>query len=501
MPTNLDIKNQQLKVLKRILKNADESEFAANYKFSSWINEKGLYTSFVSEIPVFDYDTFYEAWVRKALTSGESILFNNKFKYLAITSGTGKMLGKHLPYSQEFIKSTLRSSGSMVFKMIRMGISPFLFIKNVLTVGGSTTFTQNNHILTSNSYNPELTAGFMSGIGFKESPKWFSFLSRPGHEVHAITDWKQKMDIIVNEAPTYKIGTLTGFPSYVLPLLRAIIKKYNLSTIHDIWPEFKLYIHSGVSIEHYRTGLNDCFGKKVDLFETYFATEGFFGHSVELNNPTMQLIINTNIFYEFVEVNNQNFDSNNVINNGAVIIPLWEVKTEKEYALLVTNNSGLYRFIQGDVLIFSDVEKCHFKLSGRLSEMVNLSGEIVTLSHYTTLFMEYCKLKDLTDITDYFIATEIEAGVSNYNWFIVSDKLKNNDFNDLDKYLMDHLVLYNNYRKDGLTSVCRIQIIPEFKYEQFLYLTNKKNGQSKMPKYLKGDLKVKFDQFMASTSE
>ena len=497
----LDIKKQQLAVLRRILKQADKSQFIEYYQLNKGTNSEELYDLFRIKVPAFNYETYYENWVKKALVEKEPVLFNEPFDYLAMTSGTGSMFEKHLPYSNKFISDVISSSGSMFFKLLQYGISPSLFLKKILTIGGSTSFDHNYSKIKDNNYRHDLTAGFMSGIVFKKSPKWFSFLYLPGAEVHAITDWKKKMDIIVDNAKSYRIGTLTGFPSYVLPLLKAIIQKYQLRTIHDIWPDLKLYIHSGVSVEQYRSGLESCFGKKVDFFETYFATEGFFGYSMALNSGIMQLIIDSNIFYEFAEVNENNFDEKQELKKEAIILPVWLIKPEVNYALIVTNNSGLYRFIQGDTLIFSDVKKLHFKLNGRLSEMINKSGEIVPVKHFIDVFVNFCHQFNFNDITDFFISALLEGDTTVYEWYIVSDTNAAKDFKELDAMLMEKLILYRDYRNAGITAPCRTRVIPKQAYEQFLIHVNKMNGQSKMPKYLKGDLKVEFLRFISNASE
>lgn len=498
---NLEIKNQQLAVLKRILKQADNSEFISYYKLNNEINSEELYESFVNKVTVFNYETYYENWIKKSLVEYKPVLFNGSFRYVAMTSGTGSMFEKHLPYSEVFIKDTIRSSRSLILKLIKMGISPFHFMKKVMTIGGSTSFDHNKMKITDNNYRQDLTAGFMSGIVFKESPNWFSFLYVPGPEIHALIDWKVKMDYIINHAKEYNIGTLTGFPSYVLPLLNSIIQRYKLNSIHDIWPNFKLYIHSGVAIDHYKSGLEACFEKKVDFFETYYATEGFFGYSASLNSDEMQLITNTNIFYEFTEVNETNFDEKQELKKEAFILPLWSLKPGVNYALVATNNSGLYRFIQGDTLIFSDVNKLHFKLTGRLSEMINNSGEIVPVKHFMEVFINYCQSNNYSQITEFFISTSMKDSISVYQWYIVSDVNSANDFDTLDEKLMEELILYRDYRNSGITAPCRIQFISNHNYVQFLIHTNKINGQSKMPRYLKGELEELFLIFMEDISE
>lgn len=485
----MKLRPDQSEILHSILGHLANTELGSHFRIRQWKDRTDFYSCFNETIPVVEYDEYYTGWISRALRTEDPVIWDRPFKYIALTSGTGNNREKHIPYTETFIRSLLRSSRQLIPRLLRNGVSPFMLFRKILTVGGSTDFTGATERVGAYGYLPHLRAGFMSGIIYHESPSWYSLLNVPGRKVHALADWEEKTDIIARNAHRYNIGTVTGFPSYVLPLFRKILDHYQARTIHDIWPHLRLYVHSGVPLGHYKSEILSCLGKDTDFYETYYATEGFFGCSEFLNSEHMILNTDGAVFYEFIELSSENFSPEGRLIPDATAVPVNSVQENVPYAMVITNCCGLVRMLQGDVLVFSDVEKLRFRLSGRISEMINNSGEIIPVSHIREELIGYCAINRLSGIREIFMTSDIKEGRSAYYFYIVSDNLDVRCFSGLDKYLSLSLPLYRSYRMDGLMRHPVINIVKEDIYNDFLSRSGKLNGQGKMPFYVAGRLK------------
>jgi|GEM_PF-2814766 len=485
----MKLRPDQSEILHRILGHLVNTELGSHFRIRQWKDRTDFYSCFNETIPVVEYDEYYTDWISRALRTEKPIIWDELFKYIALTSGTGNNREKHIPYTKTFIRSLIRSSRQLIPRLLMNGVSPFILLRKILTVGGSTDFTGATQRVGAYGYLPCLRAGFMSGIIYHESPSWYSLLNVPGKKIHALTDWEEKTDIIAENAYRYNIGTVTGFPSYVLPLFRKILDHYQARTIHDIWPHLRLYVHSGMPLGHYKSEILSCLGKDTDFYETYYATEGFFGCSEFLNSEHMILNTDSAVFYEFIELSSENFSPEGRLIPNATAVPVNSVQENVPYAMVITNYCGLVRMLQGDVLIFSDAEKLRFRLNGRINEMINNSGEIIPVIHIREELIRYCAINQLPGIREMFMTSDIKEGRSSYCFFIVSDDRNTDHFAGLDSHLSRNLPLYRSYRADGLMRCPVINMVKEDIYNDFLLRSGKLNGQAKMPFYVSGSLK------------
>lgn len=180
---------------------------------------------------------------------------------------------------------------------------------------------------------------------------------------------------MVLKAPSWDIGVIVGVPAWVQILIERIIKTYKVKTIHDIWPNLTVYVHSGVSFAPYVKTFEKLFGKPMLYSESYLASEGYIAYQNGFETKTMQLIVDNGIYYEFIPFNDANFDSEGNMVENPQTLTLEEVEDNKEYALLMSTNAGAWRYLIGDTIKFTNTERCEIVITGRTKHYLSICGE------------------------------------------------------------------------------------------------------------------------------
>src|SRR5882757_1792481 len=359
-------RRQQLKVLRKLLKKARFTEFGQQYRFDEILLSKHPGKKFQEMVPTFDYNSIYEAWWHKTLEGNADICWPGKIKYYALSSGTSEAGSKFIPVTNDLLRGnrivmvkqllTLRNYHDIPVKSIGKGW---------LMIGGSTSLQKGSGYY----------AGDLSGITARKVPFWFQPFYKPGKKIAATTDWTTKLEEVVKLAPQWDIGFFVGVPGWIQLCMEKVIERYNLNNIHEIWPNLGFFVHGGVSFDPYRKGFEKLLGKPIIYIENYLSSEGFIGYKHRESAKGMQLILNNNIFFEFVPFDNKNFDANGNKNEYPETFMVHEVEEGKEYALLMSTNSGAWRYLIGDTVRFVDKERCEIIITGRTKHFLSLVGE------------------------------------------------------------------------------------------------------------------------------
>ena len=188
--------------------------------------------------------------------------------------------------------------------------------------------------------------------------------AKPGDKISTIKNWDEKINAIVAKADSWNIGLIAGIPSWCLMLMERIVKHYDVDNIHDIWPNLQVYIHGGVFIGPYDERFKKICGKKVFLLDTYLASDGYFAYQVDPIKKSMKLLVNNNIFFEFVPFNADYFTETGSLISNQTAYTISEVKPGIDYALVISTNAGLWRYLIGDLVRFISVEEQEIIISG-----------------------------------------------------------------------------------------------------------------------------------------
>jgi hypothetical protein len=481
---------QQLRVLKKLLKKARFTELGQEYRFDEILFSRNPSKQFQKLVPVHDYNKIYDRWWKKTLEGVPDVAWPGKIKYYALSSGTSEAASKYIPVTKEMLRSnTINYVRQLLSLMSYDHVPRNAITKGFLMLGGATDLQKGE---------AGWYAGDLSGILAKKRPFWFQTFYKPGGRIAAIKDWNQKLNEIVEHATEWDIGYIVGVPAWCQMCMEMVIEHYKVNTIHDIWPNFSFFVHGGVAFEPYKKGFEKLLGKPIIYIENYLSSEGFIGYKHRENAKGMQLILNNNIFFEFVPFDNKNFDSSgNMVDNPETFM-VHEVEEGKEYALLMSTNSGAWRYLIGDTVRFVDKEKCELVITGRTKHFLSLVGEHLSVENMNKA------IQMVSDKMNIYIPEFTVAGFPYQNffahkWYVATDDKVDPETlrTEIDKKLGELNDDYAVERNSALKEVF-LEVLPEEKFLKFMEVKGKLGSQHKFPRVLKGKILDEWNRFLAN---
>ncbi len=482
-------KRQQVNVLKKLLKKATHTEFGQHYHFDEILNSRHPGKRFQELVPVHDYNKIYDEWWHKTLEGRSDICWPGNIKFFALSSGTSEAASKYIPITNDLMRG---NRIVMIKSLLSLRTYENLPVRSVskgwLMLGGSTDLQK----------GPGYYAGDLSGITAKKMPFWFSPLYKPGKKIARTKDWNKKLDYIVNEAPNWDIGFIVGVPAWIQMCMEMVIERYNLKTIHDIWPNLAFFVHGGVSFEPYKHGFEKLLGKPLIYIETYLSSEGFIAYQNRQDAPGMKLVTNEHIFLEFVPFDDKNFDADgNIIDNPEALM-IHEVEEGKDYALLISTNAGAWRYLIGDTVRFLDKEKCEIVITGRTKHFLSLVGEHLSVDNMNKAIQTVSEDFNIS-IPEYTVVGEPHGTFFAHHWYVAcDDRIDREELKTkIDLTLKEINDDYAIERGSALKDVY-LDILPESSFMEFMKLKGKMGAQHKFPRVLKGKMLADWKQFLAT---
>tara|TARA_Y100000589_G_scaffold332298_1_gene391330 strand:+ start:2829 stop:4385 length:1557 start_codon:yes stop_codon:yes gene_type:complete len=469
----------QYKELIKLLKTAAQTKIGTDYSFSNILNEDNVYESFKNTLPVFDYQTIYEKYWKYSLQDIPNISWPGKIKYFALTSGTSDASSKRVPVTIDMIKAIKKTSVNQSLTLTQLKLPPKFYDKSAMMLGGSTSLKKVN----------EHYEGDLSGILIKLLPLWMQLLYKPGRDIAKITDWNKKLDEITRKANQWDVGIITGVPSWYQLLFDRMLDYYQVESIHDIWPNLKIFLHGGVSFKPYEKSFKKYFREEVYYLETYLASEGFFAYQ-GANDSNLKLSLNNGIFFEFVEFNENNFDENGNIKSNVQAICVNDVKPGIDYALLVTTCSGTWRYLIGDTIKFIDTEKCFIEITGRVKMFLSVCGEHLSIENMNEAVQQTADELNIA-INEFAVYAKNKGPFFEHHWFLgIKDyvgKIDEDKIRDiLDKHLSTLNDDYATERKAALKYM-KVTVLPVETFYDWMNSIGKLGNQNKFPRVLKGE--------------
>lgn len=477
----------QHNTLLKLLKKANNTSFGRAYQFNEIINSNNVLKNFQKNVPVYDYSKIYKEWWHKSLKGEEDVCWPGKVKYFALSSGTSEASSKYIPVTTSMLKAIKRAGVKHLLTLVNYEIPEDLLNKGFLMIGGSTKLSQKTFY----------SEGDLSGITASNMPFWFQQFYKPGKDISAEKDWNLKIEKIVENAPKWDIGIICGVPAWIQIVLEKIIKHYNLNNIHDIWPNMKIYVSGGVSFEPYRGAYEKLFSKQIIYIDTYLASEGFIAFQTRPETKAMQLILNNNIFFEFVPFNDINFDEDgNIVNNPEVLL-LNQVEEGKDYALLISTCSGAWRYLIGDTIRFADKERAEIIITGRTKHYLSLCGEHLSVENMTTAINKVTKELNF-ETTEFAVAGIKHDGMFAHRWYLGTNS-KDIDTELLKQKLDSALKEVNDdYAVERITALrdVFVEIIPLEHFYGWMRSRGKEGGQNKFPRVLKNAQIAEWENYL-----
>ncbi|MEG2665776.1 MAG: GH3 auxin-responsive promoter family protein [Bacteroidales bacterium] len=471
-----DPKKSQNRELKKLLVKASETHFGEAYKFKRILQQQDFRKAFKESVPVFDYDKMFVQWWDRCLHGETFISWPGKIKYFALSSGTSGATSKYIPVTNEMVKAIRKTSTRQLFSLAKYDFPNELYEKGALMLGGST------HL----QYNGTYYAGDLSGITTGNLPFWFEYFYKPGRRISKERDWPTKLEEIIKKAPEWDIAAIVGVPAWLQILLQKIIERYNLNNIHDIWPNLEIYVHGGVSFEPYRKSFEKLLAHPLAYMETYLASEGFLAFQNRPNTSAMELVLDNGIFFEFIPFNEQNFDeSGNMVDKPKTLF-IDEVEQGKVYALLISTCSGAWRYLIGDTIKFTSIERHEIIITGRTKSYLSICGEHLSvdiMNHAVRMLGE----EKGVGILEYTVLGVECDGMFAHRWFLGCDEpLDEKDASScIDEYLK---TLNDDYRVERLEAIRKIsvEVLPTEVFYAYMRKMGKEGAQNKFLRVLKG---------------
>ncbi len=478
---------RQTKTLKRLLKKAELTAFGVHYNFTSIIESSNLVKTFQQTVPVFDYDAMHDAWWYRALNEEHNVAWPRKIKYFALSSGTSGAPSKYLPMSREMIRAIRKAGLKIFFSISRYRLDQEFYDKDLLLVSGSTSLKGRGGYYV----------GDMSGINVGKTPFWLRKSSRPGREITRIPDWNKRLEEIAKNAKNWDVGSISGIPSWIQLMIEKVVEYNGVTHIHEIWPNLRVFVHGGISMEPHRKAFEAIIKKPMIYIDTYLASEGFIAFQNRPGSKGMALILNNGIFHEFIPFNDANFDANGDLKGNPTAFTVENIKEGVEYALIISTCAGAWRYLIGDTVRFTDAQRKEIVITGRTKHFLSVCGEHLSVDNMNQ-GVRHLQETLGANIREFTVSVVPSGDSFAHRWYLASE-----DFLDhilaatiLDARLQEINDDYATERSAVLQAPQIETLSPQIFYD-FMKYKGKIGGQAKFPRVMKNELFEEWEHFVS----
>ncbi|MDH3697530.1 MAG: GH3 auxin-responsive promoter family protein [Flavobacteriaceae bacterium] len=457
----------QQEVLQQLLEMARETEIGKQYEFDT-INS---YKTFAERIPITSYEEI-EPKIERTRRGEQNIFWPTSIKWFAKSSGTTNAKSKFIPVSTEALEDChYKSNKDLLCLYLNNNENSQLFNGKSLRLGGSKEVNKDNGTFF----------GDLSAILIDNLPFWAEFSSTPSNRISLMDEWESKLSAIIDESIEQNVTSLVGVPSWMLVLLHKVLEDTGKDHLFQIWNNLEVYFHGGVSFHPYRDQYQALLPRKnFKYYEIFNASEGSFAIQDRNHADDLLLMLDYGIFYEFIPMNTYGEESPKAI-------PLWEVETGVNYAMVITTNAGLWRYKIGDTVRFTSTDPYRIKVTGRTKHHINVFGEELIIENAERALEKSCQLTGAA-VKDFTVAPVFMSGKEKgaHEWVIEFKKAPNRleDFTQLlDKNLKSLNSDYEAKRYKNMTlNIPIVHVAQEDLFYNWLKSKNKLGGQHKIPR-------------------
>lgn len=389
----------QEELLMNLLRSAENTVVGKHYDFASIRS----YTTFKERIPISTYEDL-EPFIEQTRRGEQNILWNTPIKWFAKSSGTTNAKSKFIPVSNEALEDChYKGSKDLLCLYLNNNENSGLFIGKSLRLGGSSQIYEDNNTFF----------GDLSAILIENMPMWAEFSSTPSNRVSLMSEWESKLAAIINESKNENVTSFAGVPSWMLVLLNKTLEVTGKNHLHELWPNLEVYFHGGVSFEPYREQYKKLLpSTDFKYYEIYNASEGFFAIQDQNHSNELLLMLDYGIFYEFIPMDTFGTQDEKVVH-------LSQVELGVNYAVMITTNAGLWRYLVGDTVRFTSLNPYRVRVTGRTKQHINVFGEELMVENADRALSKACELTQ-TEVIDYTVAPIFMDGKAKgaHEWII-----------------------------------------------------------------------------------
>jgi hypothetical protein len=460
----------QQAVLQQLVKHAARTLFGREHNFP----DIKSYEDFKTAVPIRDYEAF-APYIDKIKAGEQNILWKGKPIYFAKTSGTTSGV-KYIPISKDSISNHINGArNALLCYMAESGNSAFADGKMIF-LSGSPEMERVGGIPT----------GRLSGIVNHFVPRYLRGNQLPSYETNCIEDWEAKLDKIVNETMHENMTLISGIPPWMQMYFDWLSERNDGKKIKELFPNLQVIVHGGVNFEPYKAKLTDSIGGKVDLIETFPASEGFFAFQDTIDGEGLLLNTDAGIFYEFIP-------ANEIANEKPTRLSLGEVRTGENYALIVSTNAGLWAYNIGDTVRFLSTDPYRLVVTGRIKHFISAFGEHV-ISEEVEYAIKHAAKEFNTHIIEFTIAPAIQVteGLPYHEWFIEFEKAPGDMTKfalTVNNYLRQKNIYYDDLINGNILQTLKIRTMKKNAFIEYMKSIGRLGGQNKVPR-LSNDRKI-----------
>ncbi|MFZ1705628.1 MAG: GH3 auxin-responsive promoter family protein [Saprospiraceae bacterium] len=464
----MEPKTMQIDQLSMLLENLNETHYKLMFSGSKIKN----YDDFKKTIPIVEYEDI-QPLIHRVMMGEDSILWPGKTEYFAKSSGTTNDRSKYIPITDHnLFENHITSSWDAMSILYSLLPEARIFEGKTLLMSGS---------LSPFKDNPAVTVGDVSAILLSKIPMVGRPFYTPNQEIAMLSDWEDKLEKIADYCINEDVVNFAGVPTWTIVLFNKILEKTGKNNMLEVWPNLKTYLHGGVNFEPYVRQFKALIPSDSFLYmEVYNASEGYFSFQDKKEDKSMLLLIDNAIFYEFIPMD----EFNQGIKNP---IPLWEVEEEKQYCIVISTSSGLWRYMPGDTIVFTSTNPYRIRISGRTKHFINVFGEEVMVSNTDMALTQTCE-KFGVQVCEYTAAPIFlnQEGKGGHEWLVEcirSPEEKEKFALILDENLRRINSDYDAKRqKDIALQNLKVHFVPPGTFQLWLKSKGKMGGQHKVPR-------------------
>lgn len=460
-----------------------ETEYGKKHQFKS---VKSVH-DFRKAVPINDYETLKE-YILRVKHGEQNLLWNTEIKWFAKSSGTTSDKSKFIPVSKESLEECHYKGGKDLLSIyLNHNPDSKMFTGKGLVIGGSSEVNQ----FSKNSYY-----GDLSSIIIKNLPFWAEYIRTPSLDITLMPNWEEKLEKIAQAGAKEDVTSIAGVPSWNLTVINRILEITGAKNMLEVWPNFELYGHGGVNFTPYREKFRQLFpSDQVCYLESYNASEGYFGLTDRFDgHHDMLLLLDYGIYFEFLPLEELH-------KSDPETVLLKDVELNKDYALIITTNAGLWRYNLGDTIRFTDLNPYRIQVSGRTKYFINAFGEEMVAENAEHALSTACQ-KTGALISDYTAGPYFDDTGGGHEWLIEFEK-EPSDLSFFTEILDNSLKAVNSdYEakrfKDFNMKIPKIHSLPAGSFYNWLKSKGKLGGQNKVPR-LSNDRKI-LEEVLSSLS-
>ncbi len=457
----------QREVLQDLVTHGQYTEFGRKYGFNELFNIR----KFKEKIPIQEYEDL-KPYIDELMKGEENLLWNTPVNWFAKSSGTTNDKSKFIPITQESLEDChFQAAKDVLTLYYNFNNESDLLTGKGLVIGGSHQISK---------INEDIQFGDLSAVLLQNTPMWANWIRTPELSIALMDEWEGKIEMLAQSTIQENVTSLSGVPTWTMILIKRILEITGKSTLREVWPNLELYIHGGVSFLPYRDQFRKIIGEGCHYLEMYNASEGFFAAQDNPEEDGMLLFLNHGIFYEFMPIEEYGRPNPKTIG-------LKEVETGRNYALVISTNGGLWRYLVGDTIQFTSTWPFRIKVSGRIKQYINAFGEEV-ISDNADKAITIASRKTGLIVNDYTAAPVYFGDNQNgaHEWLIEFDNPPVSTENfayELDCALKSINSDYEAKRyKDIALTLPKVQALSKGVFRDWLQSKNKLGGQHKIPR-------------------